>query len=183
MSIWKLLGMSGRPDAGGSRSGTGGLREIIDRLEHLEPERARHIASFAYILGRVAHADLDISREETAAMERAVCRLGGLPEEEAILVVQMARAQHRLFGSTDSFTVTRGFTLSTTREQRLAVLECLFAVSAADENVSGVEENEIRRIAQEMDLTHDDYVEARLMFREYVAVLKRAGPQAGEDAT
>jgi uncharacterized tellurite resistance protein B-like protein len=180
MSIWKFLGLPDRPDEGGDRAGgVGGLREIVDRLEHLEPEHARHIATFAFILGRVAHADLDISREETLAMERAVQQLGGLAEEEAILVVQMAKAQHRLFGATDNFSITRSFTLSTAREQRLALLECLFAVSAADEHISGVEENEIRRIGQELDLTHDDYIEARIKYREYVAVLKQAGQAPG----
>jgi len=186
MSIWKFLGLEGRPGEGGGPDETGraastteAVRAIVDRLEHLEPDHARHIASFAYILGRVAHADLDISREETRAMERAVRELGGLGAEEAILVVQMAKAQHRIFGSTDNFTVTRGFTLSTSREQRLALLECLFAVSAADEKVSGEEENEIRRVAKELELTHDDYVEARVRYREYIAVLKRSGPPGG----
>lgn len=182
MSILKFLGLKARPDEERSASaGAGSVRAIVDRLEHLEPDHARHIASFAYILGRVAHADLDISREETIAMERVVRKLGGLNEEESILVVQMAKAQHRLFGSTDSFTVTRDFTLSTTREQRLALLECLFAVSAADAHVSSVEENEIRRVAKELDLTHADYIEARMQYREHIGVLKQGGPAEGTD--
>jgi cyclophilin family peptidyl-prolyl cis-trans isomerase len=44
------------------------LRDLVDTLEHLEPERAR-FARFAYVLGRVAHADRHISPEETRAME------------------------------------------------------------------------------------------------------------------
>ena len=31
------------------------LRETLDALDHLEPGRARLLASFAYLLGRVAH--------------------------------------------------------------------------------------------------------------------------------
>jgi len=93
--------------------------------------------------------------------------------------VQMAKAQHRLFGATENYTVTRGFTLSTTREQRVALLECLFAVSAADERVSGAEENEIRRIAKELELGHEDFIEARMKFREFIAVLKQAGQEPG----
>jgi uncharacterized tellurite resistance protein B-like protein len=174
MSIWNFLGLQGRPnEESASSPTTGAVRAIVDRLEHLDEEQARHIASFAYILGRVAHADLDISREETRAMERVVRELGGLNEEESILVAQMAKAQHRLFGSTDNFTVTRGFALSATREQKLALLECLFAVSAADASVSSVEESEIRRIAMELDLTHADFIEARVRYREHIGVLKQ----------
>ena len=44
------------------------LRETLDALDHLEPERARFLAAFAYLLGRVAHADQHVSPEETAAM-------------------------------------------------------------------------------------------------------------------
>ena len=44
------------------------LREVVDALDRLEPERARHLARFAYLLGRVAHADRHISPEETGAM-------------------------------------------------------------------------------------------------------------------
>ena len=177
MSIWTLLGMRTRPDEGSDASPAAEtVRAIVDRLEHLDPEHARHIASFAYILGRVAHADLDISREETRAMERVVRELGGLSEEESILVVQMAKAQHRLFGSTDNYTVTRGFAASATPEQRVALLECLFAVSAADAHVSGAEENEIRRIAKELELAHADYIEARVRYREYIGALKPDEP-------
>lgn len=33
------------------------LRETLEALDHLEPDRARYLAAFAYLLGRVAHAD------------------------------------------------------------------------------------------------------------------------------
>ena len=33
------------------------LRELIETLDRLDPARARHLARFAYLLGRVAHAD------------------------------------------------------------------------------------------------------------------------------
>ena len=48
------------------------VRKITDALDRMEHDQAKYIASFAYILGRVAHADLDISSEETREMERIV---------------------------------------------------------------------------------------------------------------
>jgi len=37
------------------------LRETLKALDHLEPDRARYLAAFAYLLGRVAHADQQVS--------------------------------------------------------------------------------------------------------------------------
>ncbi|HTM00843.1 MAG TPA: TerB family tellurite resistance protein, partial [Candidatus Omnitrophota bacterium] len=141
------------------------MRGVVERLERLDPERAGYIARFAYVLGRVANADLEVTEVETRAMERLVQSLGGLEEDEAVLVVEIAKVQHRLFGATDSYSITREFAKTSTAGQKRELLECLFAVSAADENVSGVEENEIRRIVKELDLTHEDFIAARASYR------------------
>ena len=45
------------------------LRETLDALDHLEPDRARYLGAFAYLLGRVAHADQHVSAEETSVMK------------------------------------------------------------------------------------------------------------------
>ncbi|HEY7863279.1 MAG TPA: TerB family tellurite resistance protein [Thermoanaerobaculia bacterium] len=149
------------------------VREIADALDRLDPNRARYLAAFAYILGRVAHVDLEVTAEETRQMERILQRLASLSEAEAILIVRIAKSQHQLFGATESYVVTREFARSATREEKEVLLECLFAVSASDGAVSGVEEAEIRRVAGELDLSHDDFIAARSKFREHIAVLKR----------
>ncbi|HEX8025512.1 MAG TPA: hypothetical protein VF484_04830, partial [Candidatus Limnocylindrales bacterium] len=43
------------------RADTETVRRIVDEIASLEPERARYLAAFAYILTRAAAADLDIS--------------------------------------------------------------------------------------------------------------------------
>lgn len=179
MSIWKFLGVE-RPsqdrDPGTFASSAEAMRGVVERLERLDPERASYVARFAYVLGRVANADLEVSEAETRAMERLVQSLAGLDEAEAVLVVEIAKVQHRLFGATDSYSITRDFAKTATAGQKRELLECLFAVSAADENVSGVEENEIRRIVKELDLTHEDFIAARASYREHVARLRGEMP-------
>lgn len=164
--------MEGAPRDRGARPEGEAVRAIVDKLERLEPGRARHIATFAYILGRVAHVDLEISEREARAMERILETLGGIGPDEAVLIVQIAKAQHVLFGSTENYVVTRGFGRTATPEEKTALLECLFAVSASDEHVSGDEENEIRKIARELDMSHSEFIEARMKFREHIAALK-----------
>lgn len=175
-TLRKLFGLAPEfAGASGSAPSPDSVREIADALDRLDPDRARNLAAFAYILGRAAHVDLDVSAEESREMERILQRLAGLSEAEAILIVRIAKSQHQLFGATDSYVVTREFARIATLEEKEVLLECLFAVSASDGVVSGVEESEIRRIAGELDLTQTDFVAARAKFREYIAVLKRSG--------
>jgi uncharacterized tellurite resistance protein B-like protein len=151
---------------------TSAVRKIVDQLEALEPDQARFLAAFAFILSRVAYADRHIGRRETRAMERIVRDLGHLPDDETILVVQIAKSQNRLFGGTENFLVTREFKETTSEEQRLQLLDCLFAVSAADGAVSAQEEAQIRQIASELGLDHKQYVEARMAYSDQREVLR-----------
>ena len=172
MSILKLLGLTEGPSSAEAGGETQTVRKIVEQLERLEPERARFVAAFAYILSRAARADMEISDEETREMERIVSRLGGLPEEQAIIVVQMAKTQNLLFGGTENYLVTREFNRIASREEKLALLDCLFAVSAADDSITTVESNVIRQIAEELLLDHADFIEVRSRFRNRLAVLK-----------
>lgn len=172
MSILRFLGLAENETPASAGAETETVRKIVDRLDRLEPDRARFVAAFAYILSRAARADLEISDEETAAMERIVSKLGGLPEEQAIIVVQMAKTQNLLFGGTENYLVTREFNRIASREEKLALLDCLFAVSAADETITTVESNVIRQIAEELLLDHADFIEVRSRFRDRLAVLK-----------
>lgn len=182
MSILRWLGFGGAKEKAGpapvEAGDTATVRRIVGELEALEPERARYIAAFAYVLGRVANADLEISDEETREMERLVREHGGLDEAQAILVVQIAKNQTRLFGSTEDYLVTREFKQMTDVEERRRLLDCLFAVAAADDSISSAEETLARQIANELGLEHRDYVAIRARYsakREVMKGLKDLG--------
>ena len=108
------------------------LRELVDALDQLEPERARHLARFAYLLGRVAHADRQVSDLERRAMEQLVQDHGALTADQAVLVVSLARNSNILFGGTADFIVAQEFADTASYEEKLALARCLFAVGAAD---------------------------------------------------
>jgi uncharacterized tellurite resistance protein B-like protein len=76
-------------------------------------------------LSRVAHADLSISDAETARMLELIQRIGHLPEAQAVVVVEIAKSQARLFGGTENFLVTREFVKIASDLQRQELLECL----------------------------------------------------------
>ena len=161
------------------------VRKIARALDALDTDRARYVATFAYLLGRVAMADLEISEEETLAMERIVVDRSGLPPEQAVIVVQIAKSQNLLFGGTEDFLVTREFNEIAEHRQKLQLLDCLYTVSASDQGISTVEDNEISKIANELRLGREELIHARESHAEYLSVLRRpdasaAAPEAGD---
>jgi len=178
MNLLRRLGFgaAGGGERGDAAAGAAGetetVRKIVARLEALPPERARYVAAFAYVLSRVAHADLSVTADETAKMEEIVRRLGHLPEEQAVLVVEIAKAQSRLFGGTENYLVTRELAGLATAEQKRELLDCLFAVAAADGGISSPEEAQIRQVASELGFALEDFVAARSAWREHRDVLR-----------
>lgn len=138
------------------------LRETLEALDHLDPERARYLATFAYLLGRVAHADQHVSDDETRAMEALVEEHGRISRDQSMVVVQLAKTATLLFGGTANFLVAREFSGLATYAQKLALMRCLFAVSATDASISTAEESEIHAIAKELRIDHPDLVWLRV---------------------
>lgn len=172
-SLLEFLGLKSQAEETALGGETATVRKIVRELEELGAERARFIACFAYLLSRVAHADLDISPQETHSMENIVRQFGDLPESQAVLVVEIAKNQARLFGGTENFKVARELKGLATRKQCEELLHCLFAVSAADGSISGAEEQQVRLIAEELGLSHGDYIEIRTSYNEQRSVVQR----------
>jgi uncharacterized tellurite resistance protein B-like protein len=170
MSIFKRLGLSSTTTTSSAETET--VRKIVQKLDQLPEDQARYLAAFAYLMMRAAGADLTVSPEETAVVERIVMNEGGLTEDLALLVVQIARTQGRLLGGTEDYLVTREFERMATHQQKMALVECLFAVTAADETITSTEDNVVKQIASELKLSHKDYIAARSRFRDYLSVLK-----------
>ncbi len=170
-SLLDLFRSRGREPSPGGDTAT--VRKIVRALDEMDGDRARFVAAFAYLLSRVANADLEISGDETQAMEDIVQRFGELPEEQAILIVEIAKSQNRLFGGTEDFKVAQEFRGLATREQREELLHCLFAVSAADDEISGDEEARVRQIADELGFSHREYVDVRTHYNDKRTVMRR----------
>jgi uncharacterized tellurite resistance protein B-like protein len=132
-------------------------------------ERAQYVATFACVMARIAHADLKIEDSEVTAMVRATASLADLGEEESKLVVEIAQAQSRDEGGTTNYLVTREFKKISTREQRLGLIECLYAISAADGSVSTTESSEVLKIAGELGLSRNETNAVKAGWREHLA--------------
>jgi uncharacterized tellurite resistance protein B-like protein len=149
------------------------VRRIAARLDQLDPQIAKYLAAFAYVLARVAYADLEIDESETQTMQDVVARVGRLSEQEAILVVEIAKSQARVLGGTENYVVTREFRRISSTEQRNQLLECLYAVAAADGSISSIESQEIQSVAEELGFTRDQANALRSHYRDQLSVLKK----------
>jgi uncharacterized tellurite resistance protein B-like protein len=170
-----LLRFLGRAPAGPPPSGTTEtetVRRIAARLARLEPDAARYLAAFAYVLARVAQADLRITETETETMHEIVQKLSGLPPEEAALAVEIAKSQARLLGGTENYVVTREYRRISSPEQRQKLVECLYAVAAADGTISNAESVEIGQIAEELGFLREDLVTLRAAYRDKLSEFK-----------
>jgi len=164
----------GREDdsAAQASSDTETVRRIVGELDRLDPDEARYLASFAFVLARVAYSDSEISGDESRRMEEILRDVGRLTDAQAVLVVQIAKSQQLLKGGTENYLVTREFGRIADREQKERLLHCLFEISAADDSISLVEENEIKTIAAELKFEHKEFSAIRSKYNTQRSILK-----------
>jgi len=186
MALRRFLAGAADPGASlgdGDARDTATVRRIVRELEALPPERARFLASFAYVLTRAASADLEIAAVEMAVIERLIAEHGGLPPAQAVLVAEMARTQSLLYGGTEDYLVTRQFRELSTAEERVALLRCCYLVGAADDTITASESDTLQEIAKELDLDRPTVIAIRNEFASKLsaiqALLRLRGDAAG----
>jgi uncharacterized tellurite resistance protein B-like protein len=151
---------------------TATVRRIVGQLESLPPDRARLLAGAAYVVSRAANADMTITADEVALMEQMLVERLGVSEAEAVIVVEIARQQAFMFGSTEDYLVTREFKRVSTPEQRLGVLRACFQVAAANDEISSPESAVLNQIATELDIEPADFDAVRAEHREQLSVVR-----------
>ena len=174
MSIRHLLGLDPKPAPEAEKASrpapaetdTEVIRRISNELEQLDPDRRRFLAGLAYILGRVANADLVITPEETAFIERTLEEDGDLPEAQAVLVVQIAKNLEELYGGTENFRATREFTEHATDGQKRVALAAAFAVTASDNAINADEAHELGELAEELGISRAELNELRRKYAD-----------------
>jgi len=170
--IIDALGLSSPDTAVDDEQNSAAVRSVAERLDGLDPDRARLVAALAMVLARAARADLETSNREMALIASILQHYAGLSVDHADLVTEMVSHRNQLFGVTEDYMATREFKKLATELELDCILKCLFAVCAADDSISLVEEEEVRQVASELGFTHEQYIVARSAFREQREVLR-----------
>ena len=111
-------------------------------------------------MARVAHVDREVTEDEFDRMVHALQAGWDITPEAAAFVAEVAVSEAS--AELDFFRLTRQFFTSTTEVERVRFLDVLFAVADADGRVSYDEIEEIRRIARSLNLTHKQFIGAKL---------------------
>ena len=170
-SVLAFLGLTSK-----TSSDSDAIRRIAAELDELDPAQARYLAAFAFVLSRIARADHEVSAEEATRMEQLVVSHGGVTEAQAVLIVEMAKHQQRLFGGTDDFLVTRELAQTATEDQRHRIIDCLFAVASSDRRLLSAEADEIARVARELRVDQREVASLRARYSEFLAAREGLKP-------
>jgi uncharacterized tellurite resistance protein B-like protein len=150
---------------------TQSVHMIAAALSALPPARARYVAAFAYLLGRAANANLEVSELERDEM-RHIGEEAGLDPETTKLIVDMAATLSGEFGATEDFLVAREFKAITTMEERHRLLRACFLVMASDDEIDASEAHLVNRVAEELDVERADLNRIRAEFHDRLSSVK-----------
>ena len=170
MSLLKFLGI-GRTVAGRDAEPES-LRAMTERLDAMAEEEARLAAAYAYLLARVAGADLRTDAAERTSIVERLTDFAGLASERAELLADLAIAANEEHGASDDHLVARAFRDMTEPPERIRLLRCLYAVAAADETITTDEDNEIFEIATAIGIGRNDVVAVRSAWKAHLGSMK-----------
>jgi uncharacterized tellurite resistance protein B-like protein len=123
---------------------------LLNIMARFEPDAYTELAAFALALTRVASADQDVSAEENTTIRRILHEVSGLSDGEAELVMHLSHSMLGIHGTKQEPVTHEPGSEGHQRQQQL--LESLYAVAAADGNVSPEELEEIDHIAAELGI-------------------------------
>lgn len=122
------------------------------------PEHVLRLAIGALLL-EMTHADGDVSPEEREAVETAVLEHFELSEAEAQELLEMAEEERS--ESTDYYQFTSLINGNYTLEQKVCLVELLWRIAYANENLHQYEEHLVRKIADLLYVPHSAFIAAK----------------------
>lgn len=148
------------------------LTAVRAQLDRLPPARAELAAAFAGLLMRVAHADETVSDAEAAALRDLVASHAGLDAAETEAVTALVASHLEGLAGIEYSRLTRAVNAHASPEEKLHLLDCLYAVASADALATVVEEETIRTIARALMLSHAQLIEVRRRYADRLEVLR-----------
>lgn len=135
------------------------VRQQMAEEAPISEAELRKLSLAGGLMAHVANVDQHIAAAEQAAIGAALQREWGLAPAAAQLVAEVALAE--ISKSLDYYRMTREFFKVTTDDERRRFLAVLFAVAAADGEVSEAESASIQRIARSLSLRQSSFRQAQ----------------------
>lgn len=132
--------------------------KVLER--EASPDKLKELTLCAALLARVAGADEEFLPQERDFVQKLLRQIWGLSPSlaEAVRKVAMEVTNHGL----DLFRLLQETKASLSLNQRRRLVEGLFGLALAEGRMTGNEVEEIRKIAYGLDLTHREFINAKL---------------------
>ena len=132
--------------------------KILER--ETQPEKLKELTLCAAFLARVGYVDEDFLPQEEQFIQKLLRDIWGLSPSlaEAVCGVAMETAIRGL----DLFRLIQEAKATLSLPKRKTLIEALFALALAEGKISGKETEEIRKIAYGLELTHREFINAKL---------------------
>jgi uncharacterized tellurite resistance protein B-like protein len=126
----------------------------------LSDEEMRKLGLAGGLMARIAKVDAIVSDSELEEMVQIIADSWELDHETAVFIANVAISS--LDVTYDYYRMTREFATSTTLQERQKLLVALFLIAGADADVSFDETEEIRLVQQGINVSHQDFIDAKL---------------------
>ncbi|WP_413043995.1 TerB family tellurite resistance protein [Pseudomonas sp. YJ42] len=136
------------------------LKALFDRSEDDDRTPPGVEVATAALLIEVGRADYESEAEEQKAIIEAIRQGSGL--EDAELASLVAAAQESAKRSTSLYEFTTLINAQYSMEDRVALIEALWRVAAADGDIHKYEDHLIRRIAELLYVPHSEFIRTKL---------------------
>ena len=125
-----------------------------------ETERElRWVCSLGALLGHVAAADQDFDADERATIMEILDDHSTLQPRDVDIIVEIVESE--VLANVGYFEFARELNEVSTPDERRQVIALLFAVAAADGEISHAEHEEIRKISMALNIDHATFIAAK----------------------
>lgn len=138
------------------------LIQLFEGRSNLSGQTAEHTVplAIAVLLSEVIRADAKTTEDELQAYKAQLYSQFTLSEQALSALMSEGRATAK--DATDMVQFTKVINEKCDSEQKEAVVEGLWRVAMADDNIAPIEEHIIRRIADLLYLPHSVFIRAKL---------------------
>jgi len=137
------------------------LKKLFANETQEEDAYGAELRAVAMLLIEVCYADFDIQESELEEATTTLVSLYGLQEAKARSLLTETLAEHKEVVSLFDYTKLLNEYLSI--EQKKKLLLALWKVAHADDRVVAHEEHRIRKLAEQLHLPHQSFIQSKLM--------------------
>lgn len=125
----------------------------------ITPEMHR-LALLGGLMGVVAHADHDINERELAEIRRRLSERGNFDDTALDLLLTIIHEES--VRGLDRYRMINEYAGDSSLEERVELLDLLFAVASADGGLPHAELEELRAVSSALHLSHKQYINAKV---------------------